>query len=225
MKKYLKNEAIELRKSGKSLSEISSILKISKGTASTWLKDVILNDTAKNILNDKNPANRNKISDFSREQAKKKIINMYKEIRIKYQNEGSLKAKENNLLHQAGCMLYWGEGSKSRNSLKFTNTDENMLVLFRKFLSNSLNIDNNLIYANVQIHNDNNNDDVKKFWEQKLSIQVCDIRKIKPRGNGRKNRHKFGIVTIFVRKSTKYCQHIFGAIQEYAGFDNQYCLF
>ena len=33
-----------------------------------------------------------------------------------------------------GCMLYWGEGSKKRNSVQFTNSDADMLELFLRFL-------------------------------------------------------------------------------------------
>lgn len=36
-------------------------------------------------------------------------------------------------LHLAGCMLYWAEGAKSRNTIEFANSDPNMVRLFCRF--------------------------------------------------------------------------------------------
>jgi hypothetical protein len=41
----------------------------------------------------------------------------------------------------AGCMLYWAEGAKARNAVKFSNSDPRMLVLFRRFLTDALAIE------------------------------------------------------------------------------------
>jgi hypothetical protein len=44
------------------------------------------------------------------------------------------------MLHQAGCMLYWAEGSKARNTLKFANSDRQMVRFFRHFLTDALGV-------------------------------------------------------------------------------------
>lgn len=220
MKKQHLEKAIQLRLSGKSLNEISHILGIAKSTASLWLHDIVISETAKKILDDKNPAINNTLAQtFSRERK----ITIHKSRRLQYQQEGMQKAKKGELLHQAGCMLYWAEGSKNRNTLKFTNTDHNMLLLFYKFLTESLQITKDQIYINIQYH-EGNEDDIKDFWNQKLGLFIHGLRVIKPRGGSKKNRYPFGIVTIQVRKSTQYCQHIYGAIQTYASFNENYCL-
>ena len=36
---------------------------------------------------------------------------------------------------QAGCMLYWAEGARSRNAVIFANSDLNMVRFFRRFLA------------------------------------------------------------------------------------------
>lgn len=200
--------------------EISSILEISKGTASLWLRDIKVSETARKILDDKNPALNNTLArSFSRNRK----ITVHKERRLQSQQEGKEKAKSIDLLHQAGCMLYWAEGSKNKNTLRFTNTDHNMLSLFLRFLIESLHVPKNQIYINIQYH-EGNEDIIKDFWNQKLGLEIQSLRLIKPRGGGKKNRYPFGIITIQVRKSTKYCQHIYGAIQEYAAFNTNYGL-
>ena len=37
-------------------------------------------------------------------------------------------------LHLAGCMLYWAEGSKDRNTVKLTNSDPDLVAMFVRFL-------------------------------------------------------------------------------------------
>ncbi len=37
-------------------------------------------------------------------------------------------------IHMAGCMLYWAEGSRDRNQIRFTNSDPEMVRFFVTFL-------------------------------------------------------------------------------------------
>ena len=55
------------------------------------------------------------------------------------------------LLHQAGCMLYWAEGAKSRNSAKFANSDPPMMLLFRRFLTTALGVDRGEIRMSINV--------------------------------------------------------------------------
>jgi predicted transcriptional regulator len=223
MKKDKQEKAIELRRQGLSLNEISKELDVAKSSVSLWVRHVKLNADAVNALKDKNPIIRGS-SAF----AKSRLIKHthHRDSRIKMQLEGAIKARSGDILHAKGCMLYWAEGTKSRNSLVFTNTDENMLKLFLKFLKESLNVNKDDIYLEINFHSGDEKD-ISKYWTDTLSIIPRRLKKIKPRGNGtfKKNKHYMGIAVIVVKKSTKYCQHIYGAIQEYAGFSNEMCLY
>jgi hypothetical protein len=64
----------------------------------------------------------------------------HRTLREQYQQEGRIKAREGDLLHSHGCMLYWAEGTKSRHELKFSNADTDMMVTFIKFLREALNV-------------------------------------------------------------------------------------
>jgi hypothetical protein len=94
-----KNMAIELRKQGKSLDEITRIIEtVSKTSVSCWVRPVIL--TNEQMLRLK-PKGRNG--------------KYFTDLRKKYREEGRQKAKENDIGHAIGCMLYWAEGWKSKN--------------------------------------------------------------------------------------------------------------
>jgi hypothetical protein len=204
-----RQEAIYLREKEKlSLKEISEKLHISKSTAYLWTKEI----PPPNLKH----AERLKRGTVARSE-------QCRDARLDKQLEGRKQAKKRDMLHQAGCMLYWAEGWKNKNTLRFVNADENMLKLFCKFLTKSLKVPRKNIYLMVQYH-DGIESEISDHWNSLLNFPVNNITKITPRGNSRKNRHPFGIVSITVRKSTEYCQHIFGAIQEYASFDNNYGL-
>lgn len=127
-------------------------------------------------------------------------------------------------LHLMGCMLYWGEGAKSRNSMRFINTDRHMLRLFMRFLREELNIPDNLISLEIQAHT-NDEDKIEKitqFWIDWLKMpSTCKatFREKKSNSTYRKNRYEYGMCTICIYR-TQVVQQIFGAIQEYIGFDN-----
>jgi hypothetical protein len=50
------------------------------------------------------------------------------------QEEGRELARTGDSFHFAGCMLYWAEGAKSRNQLRFSNSDPEMVRFFVAFL-------------------------------------------------------------------------------------------
>jgi hypothetical protein len=54
--------------------------------------------------------------------------------RVAYQDDGRRLARTGDPLFVAGCMLYWAEGGKHRNCLKFTNSDPEMVRFFVKFV-------------------------------------------------------------------------------------------
>jgi hypothetical protein len=55
----------------------------------------------------------------------------------------------------AGCMLYWAEGAKARNALKFSNSDPRMLVLLRRFLTDALAIEIDEIVMSLNAYTNN----------------------------------------------------------------------
>ena len=60
--------------------------------------------------------------------------------RVTYQARGRETARGGDLLHLAGCMLDWAEGSKGRNQLRFSNSDPEMIRFFVRFLQECLGV-------------------------------------------------------------------------------------
>lgn len=210
-------QARKLRQQGKSIKEIAKEIGVSPSTVSRWTRDIEL--TPQQIKNlehqQKQWGNQNKGAQKSKTLAR--------ENRQQYQQAGRDVAKEADILHMQGCLLYWTEGSKDRNRLEFVNSDVNMMKLFLKFLTNSLNVSKSDVILRVHCHTQDHTEitNIKLYWSNQLNVPLSAFKYtyIKEGSDSRKNRLDYGICSIRI-DNTELVQHIFGAIQEYGGFDN-----
>jgi transcriptional regulator with XRE-family HTH domain len=215
MKSVEKNQAKKLRKKGLSLKEISEKLKVSKSVVSFWVKDIQLSKDQKNRLKIKSIKFGNT---FSRDK--------FKKIRIEYQEEGEKKAKEKNWLHISGCMLYWAEGAKKKNSVIFVNSDIDMVKLFVNFLKTFFKLDNSKFIIQIYCYDGNGISikNIEKYWVYNLNLLGCTLKKsyVKHAPNiyAKRGKLDYGTCRLIVY-STKIVQHIYGALQQYAGFTKQ----
>ena len=217
-----RNAARQMRKdSGLSINEIARRLNVAKSSVSTRVRDVDLSNTQLAELYSLKISGGQK----GRKLGAKINHDKAKELREEYQKRGRLKAKENNLLFAQGCMLYWAEGSKSRNTVALANTDVNMLKFFIRFLRDCFNIKNEDIYLYVRAYTNNGltAEEIQLFWLNLLELDETTKFTIrfdmdKRQSSGRRtNVHPNGICTIYVG-NTEIIQQIFGAIQEYGQF-------
>lgn len=223
MKSNLKNEARRLRKQeGLSLGDIAKKLNVSKSSVSNWVRGIQLSDEQESILSAKDPA-RNRSGSKGR---KSPLAEKYLKQRQIYQAEGRKKALENDSLHMQGCLLYWAEGSKGRNVVSFSNSDVTMMKVFIKFLRECYFVtDAQLtIYIHCYVNNDLSQKEIETFWVKELNIPISCLRKTtvgkvsSDRGN-RANKLPYGVCNITVCR-TDIVQNIYGAIQQYSGYDN-----
>jgi predicted transcriptional regulator len=218
-KKEERLEARRLRREGISIKAIAEALGCGKGTVSDWCRDIVLTQEQEEALQKSDKRRK------AQNAAAEKNVRVHREKRLEYQEEGRLKARENDPLHVAGCMLYWGEGTKSRNSLAFVNSDIGMMRLFIRFLRESLNVtdDQFTISINVYLGDELSPDEIKEHWLSVLGLDRSALRKCRfnsqPISSQQKGRKLlYGTCSLYVT-STRLVQHIYGAIQEYAGID------
>lgn len=209
----LKVMAQSYRLDGKSLKEISNLLDISKSTASLWLSDMPLPD-----VEDRRNYGRRK-GTLSHKQ---KCL----ELRKQYQFSGRELAKKGDIEHLKGCMLYWAEGTKCKNSARMANTDSDIVLCFRNFVSKYFNV-NDVDFAiciNCYLGDKVKQNDVEEYWTKLLHLPSTCVKKgvykleLDKDVTWRKNRHTYGVCTLSIAR-TDVVQSIFGSIQEYVGID------
>jgi hypothetical protein len=188
--------ARKLRSAGLPYKRIASRLNVSPSSAYAWTKDVELTEEQKavNLRGPTGPQNPEHI----RRRAEA----------------------------WAGCMLYWAEGAKARNTAKLSNSDPNMVRFFRRFLTESLHVEIAKISMTLNVYTTNGRSigEIERYWLDLLHLPASATRKhtlnhMPTSSSGRaKNKLPYGVCSLRVC-STRVVQHIYGAIQEYAGFD------
>jgi hypothetical protein len=125
-------------------------------------------------------------------------------------------------------MLYWAEGSRSRNSIRFTNSDPEMIRFFLRFLRVYFGVPDAKVRVTCNLFADHleRRQEVERFWLETLQLPRSCLCKStvntysKYSQKKRRNKLPFGTCRIAVH-DTQLTQHIYGAIQEYAGFDRE----
>ena len=215
--------ARELRRSGLSYKRIAARLGVSPSSAYAWTRDIELTpeQVAHNLRGPRGPLNPDRIRRAAAGWSRRCRLK-----RLSYQEEGRARARDGDLLHQAGCMLYWAEGAKARNSLKLSNSDPNMVRFFRRFLTDSLGVPIEKISVTLNVYTTNGMsiDEIERHWLDLLELPPTAARKhtlnhMPTSSSGRaRNKLPYGVCSLRVC-SGRVVQHIFGAIQEYGGFD------
>lgn len=215
MKIKEKEEARKLRNEGYSLNEIHKQLGVSKSTVSLWVKDIRLSSEQRKKLDSNNFGGRG--------HGGKMWSQLNLDQRIKYQQQGATSIS-NFDLHLAGCMLYWAEGSKDRNSMSFTNMDPEMVILFLRFLKECYSIDEEKvdIYLNSHYLSSKTETEIKEYWQSLLKLpdkcfKYFFVEKRIPKKP--KTDYGFGICQIRIH-DTEIVQNIFGAIKAYVGISS-----
>lgn len=207
-----------------SMKRIAARLGVSVATVHAWTSDIELTDEQRrrNLFGPLGPQNPERVAKRIETWKRK-----HKEKRLRHQTEGRERARGRDPLHMAGCMLYWAEGAKGKNTLTFANSDLNMVKFFCRFLRECFELapGDFRMRLNVYLGNGMSITQIENHWlgELKLprsSLRAHSINHFPTSSSGRKrNKLPYGVCTVSVARSTWLVQHIFGAIQEYAGFD------
>jgi hypothetical protein len=212
----LRQHARDLRREGRSIKSIARELHIAQSTASVWVRDVALTPEQRTRLDRSSDARRaGLLVQTKRARA----------ARLQAQAIGRMIAGIDEPLHWAGCMLFWAEGSKKRNSVLFTNSDDGMMRLFLQFLRECYDVADEQIVLTINcfLGNGKSLTEIEEWWLERLELPPSCLRRStvnrpsrSSKGVHRPLTHGTARVAVY---STRIVQTIYGAIQEYAGIE------
>jgi transcriptional regulator with XRE-family HTH domain len=217
MKTAERKEARRLRREeGRSVKELAALLGVSSSSISLWVRDIELTADQRQSLR-KRMGGR---IDGSRANAARAL-----ERRRGEQASGRRAAQKGDVVHAAGCMLYWAEGSRDRNAVKFTNSDPDMLAFFLYFLRRCFGVPDERVAVSCNLFADHEQRkrEIERFWLTILGLPTASLRKStvnhysKYSQKKRENKLPYGTCRLSVY-DTRLAQQIHGSIQEYAGF-------
>ncbi len=171
-----RQNAINLRKQGKTYSEIRQELGISKSTLSDWLSDLPLNKEQMAKLNETKSKSRLLAIEKTRITKKQK---REKRLQLIYNTEKQywilLTKRE---LELAGLCLYWGEGTKLINGpISINNTDPGVMKFVLHWMIKGLGISKKSIKVRLQLYNDMNIKKEINYWHRELKIPLSQFAK------------------------------------------------
>jgi hypothetical protein len=222
-KPYQLAKARAMRQKGRPIKRIAADLGVSPSSVMLWTSDIVLTSEqiVANLYGNGGPW------DGEHLRAAAAVHSAQcRARRAEAQEEGRRRARRGDLLHHAGCMLYWAEGRKGTWTVQFSNSDPHMTRLFRRFLTDALDVpvERIRLALNVYTNNGITIEQIERHWLDLLDLPQSCVRKhmlnhMPTSSSGRaKNRLPYGVCTLRVH-STRTLQHIYGAIQEYGGFD------
>jgi transcriptional regulator with XRE-family HTH domain len=214
------HEARRLRsEEGRSVKAIAQQLGVSTSSVSRWVRDIPLTQEQLESLAASNPA-------INRQVAGSAIWSaMCRERRRAWQEEGRARARAGDPLHRAGCMLFWAEGTKSRSNVIVTNSDVSLLQHVRRFLVECYDIapDQFAFTCNVFLGNGLELEEIEQRWLDALQLPRSSLRPSIVNRPSSASRRRGRVLVLGTGRlalpSVRVVQSIYGAIQEYAGFE------
>lgn len=102
-------------------------------------------------------------------------------------------------LYLVGLSLYWGEGSKTGNTIVITNSDPDIILIFVTFLRKVCHVDDTRLHPLIQHHSDQNQDDLVRFWSLLMNIPSSQFYKCTVKKSSSKEstkRLEFGTISL-----------------------------
>jgi transposase-like protein len=164
--------SIDLRKQGKSYSQIKKILGVSKSTLSRWLKNYPLSKKQMESLRD---FNETRIEKFRNTMKIKREKRMKKTLEKEKSKLLPLTSKETYI---AGLFLYWGEGVKDpKEAISLANTDPQVMLFYHDWLINHVKVDKKRIRVYLHLYDDMSVKKEIEYWSNALGIPKTQFNK------------------------------------------------
>lgn len=186
MKIGLKIKAEKLRKQGFSFKEISGKLKISKSTASLWLRDIELSKIAKERIHKLGVDGRNRGNGTMTRKREMESDIIRKKVDRYFLDNANLKVDPK----IACALLYWGEGTKheGNKAVSFINADPEMIKYFLRAFRSSFDLEEGKFRALMHLHEYHNVEKQLKFWSNITEIPIGQFNKSYLKKNTGKNK-------------------------------------
>jgi hypothetical protein len=196
-----KNQAINLRRDGKSYNEISWLLKIPKSTLSDWLRDAEWSQKIKQ-----------KLDGYTREKHTARIVELDRKrglLLAEAYQQALIEARQEahefkyHPLFIAGIMLYWGEGDKAtKSSVRISNVDPILLRLFVCFLKDVCGAKEEDIGASVLLYPDLDDETCRNYWSKEVGLPLENfIKSIRIRGRHKTKRLGYGVCSVYISRT------------------------
>jgi transcriptional regulator with XRE-family HTH domain len=209
------------REEGLSVKHIARRLGVSTSSVSRWIRDIPLTEEQHQALiaqcRKHGAQLRGARANADRGRARRRG----------YQADGRALARLREPLHVAGTMLYWAEGDKSNlHQARLVNADPELLRVFLGYLRTFFHLSDERVTITCHLFADHlvQQQAHERYWLDALGLPSVCLRRSVVNAYSRSSQGKrrrmlpHGTCRVAVNE-TRVLQSIFGAIQEYGGFE------
>lgn len=192
------NRARELRACGWTLAEICAELGVAKSSASTWCRDVVVDEEA---LEQRRRQRFLRGNEGARQRGPNKLQRAKQAEIEEMQAAGSEavgRLSDRELL-LVGAALYAGEGSKTDGALRFANSDPRIIRVFMRWLRSSFEIAESRLRVRLYLHEGLDLDAAQLFWSTLTGIPLAQFTRpyrAVPDPSIRRSKHPLGCPSI-----------------------------
>ena len=190
-----------LRALGLTYSEIQAVIPVPKGTLSNWSRDVTLTTAQIAAIKRRTGPHTQRGIPKDTQWRRRLEVDV---IRATARNFAEEHLDDADFV--GGVVLYWGEGSKTRNFLDLTNTDPAALRYFINWVRMYLD-DEAVFKLGLHLHEGNDEEAAKQYWSEILDLRSAHFDKtfIKPAGTGhRKNQLAHGVCRVRTLRASNH---------------------
>ncbi|MEZ5176583.1 MAG: hypothetical protein R2823_10330 [Acidimicrobiia bacterium] len=200
-----KQLGLSLRRLGLTFSEIQTLIAVPKSTLSNWCREVTMTNAQIEAIRDRTGPHTQR--GIPRDTQRKRHIEIASIRRDAYKSGYTYL---NDARWVGGVVLYWAEGSKTRNMLDLANSDPAALRYFIRWVRRYLD-EKADFKLGLHLHAGNDESAAKRYWSTELGMEAAPFGKtfIKPAGTGhRKNPLPHGVCRVRTRKASNYWHQV-----------------
>lgn len=205
MKKTEKDQAIKLREKGESIKQIAKALFVSKGSVSSWVRNVKLSNRQQLRLKEREHSRdvveKRRASRLKNELLKRRVVidGAKKDIKLISIND----------LKLIGSALYWAEGRKrGQRVISFSNSDPEIIKIMIRFFREVCGVDKKKFRGHIHTHSHLNAKAAEMYWSHISGIPTSQFYKtyVKPSVStkGKMDRLPYGTFDITICDSLLY---------------------
>jgi transposase-like protein len=209
-----RRQARALRQCGASVKEVAAAVGVAQSTVSRWVRDIELTAGQRLALAARDPR-------FAAHLNGSRVISAKAlERRIQHQEDGRELVRSD---HDFAilCALYWAEGEKTRNALRLSNSDPDLIALFLDLLRRTFGVTDGAVRVscNLFADHDERRHVIENFWLQHLGLPRSSLLKSTVNSHSKYSAKKrlnvlpYGTCRLVVN-DTRIVQTVYGGIQE-----------
>ena len=194
-----------LRALGLTYTEIQAVIPVPSGTLSNWSRDVTLTTAQIAAIEQRTGPHTQRGIPRDTQWLRRSEVEVIRAVARAFAEDHIEDAA-----FVGGVVLYWGEGSKTRNSLDLSNADPAALRTFIRWVRWYLDANAEFVLS-MHLHKGNDDNAAREYWAEAVGLPRARFTKtfIKPPGTGhRKNHLKHGVCRVRVLRPSDHWNRV-----------------